>query len=155
MRTGQILMALGVIAFAIAVMAQAASVGSRWVEGQAEPGFYPFWQVALLLVCGAIALAQAVRLSPGAARFFHDRTGLTSVLKVTATAAGMLVLTWLVGFRLASIAYLFVYLRFIGKHRWPAVIAMSLLIPISGYYLFERVLQVALPRGIFEIPWLD
>jgi putative tricarboxylic transport membrane protein len=67
----------------------------------------------------------------------------------------MLVLTYLVGFRLASIAYLFVYLRFIGKHRWPAVIAMSLLIPISGYYLFERVLQVALPRGIIEIPYLD
>ena len=58
------------------------------------------------------------------------------------------------GFRAASIIYLFVYLRFIGKHRWPAVIAMSLLIPITGYYLFEHVLQVGLPRGIFELPYL-
>jgi len=31
---------------------------------------------------------------------------------------------------------------------------MSLLIPITGYYLFERVLQVGLPRGVFELPYL-
>ena len=155
MRTGQILMALGIIAFAVAVMVQAVDVGSRWVDGQAGAGFFPFWLGVLLAVCGVIALVQAVRTSPGAAKFFHDRTGVMSVVKVTVTAAGMLVLTYLLGFRLASIAYLFVYLRFICKHRWPAVIAMSLLIPISGYYLFERVLQVALPRGIIEIPYLD
>ncbi|MGZ6124979.1 MAG: tripartite tricarboxylate transporter TctB family protein [Myxococcales bacterium] len=155
MRTGQILMALGVIAFAVAVMVQAAVVGATWVDGQAGAGFFPFWLGVLLVVCGAIVLVQAARTSPGGAKFFHDRTGLMSVVKVTATAAGMLALTYLIGFRLASIAYLFVYLRFIGKHRWPAVIVMSLLIPISGYYLFERVLQVALPRGIFEIPYLE
>ena len=155
MRTAQVVMALAIIGFGISVMVQAAEVGAKWVEGQAGPGFFPFWLGALLIICALIALVQAARTSPGAAKFFHDRTALESVLKVTLTAAAMLVLTYLVGFRIASIAYLFVYLRFIGKHRWPAVIAMSLLIPISGYYLFERVLQVALPRGIFEIPYLD
>ena len=155
MRTGQILMAAAIIVFAVSVMVQARDVGATWVDGQAGAGFFPFWLGALLGICGVIALVQAVRISPGAAKFFHDRTGLMSVVKVTATATGMLALTYLIGFRIASIVYLFVYLRFIGKHRWPAVIAMSLLIPISGYYLFENVLQVALPRGIFEIPYLD
>ncbi len=154
MRNGQILMGVAVVAFAVAVMVQAASVGARWTEGQAGPGFFPFWLGALLAVCGAIVLVQWLR-RPDAAKFFHDRTALASVLKVTATAAGLLVLTYLIGFRLASIGYLFVYTRYIGKHRWPAVIAMSLIIPISGYYIFERVLQVALPRGILEIPYLD
>jgi putative tricarboxylic transport membrane protein len=155
MRTGQIVMALAVIAFAAAVMVQAADVGATWVDGQAGAGFFPFWLGAILGLCGVIALVQAVRTSPGGAAFFHDRTALMSVIKVTTTAAGMLALTYLIGFRVASIVYLFVYLRFIGKHRWPAVLAMSLLIPISGYYLFENVLQVALPRGIFAIPYID
>ena len=155
MRTGQIVMALAVLAFAAAVMVQAADVGARWVDGQAGPGFFPFWLAAILAICGVIVLVQAVRGSQGGATFFRDRTAVMSVVKVTATAAGMLVLTYLIGFRVASIAYLFVYLRFIGKHRWPAVIAMSLLIPITGYYLFENVLQVALPRGIFAIPYVD
>jgi putative tricarboxylic transport membrane protein len=153
MRRGQILMALGIIAFSASICVQAYQVGSRWVAGQAGPGFFPFWLGVLLGLCGAIILLRESRAATGKT-FFHDRTGLMSVVKVAATAAGMLVLTYLIGFRTASIIYLFVYLRFIGKHRWPAVIAMSALIPVTGYYLFERILQVGLPRGIFEIPYI-
>jgi putative tricarboxylic transport membrane protein len=156
MRISQILMAVAIIAFAISVMVQGFQVGAKWEDGQAGPGFFPFWLAAILGICGVIVLVQSLRGSQ-AAKFFHDRTGLTSVLKVTGTATGLLILTYVVGFRLASIAYLFVYLRFIGKHRWPAVIAMSLLIPIGGYLLFERVLLIGLPRGIVnvDIPFLD
>jgi len=153
MRRGQILMAAGLIAFAASISVQAWQVGSRWVDGQAGPGFFPFWLGVLLGLCGVIVLVGEARLANGKP-FFQDRTGLTSVLKVTVTGAGLLALTYLIGFRTASIIYLFVYLRFIGKHRWPAVIAMSLLIPLSGYYIFERVLQVGLPRGILEIPYI-
>src|SRR6184192_3789919 len=149
MRRAQILMAVGIIAFALSVSVQAYQVGSRWVEGQAGPGFFPFWLGVLLALCGALILVREARAANGKP-FFHDRTGLMSVVKVTATATGMLVLTYLIGFRTASIIYLFVYLRFIGKHRWPATIAMSLLIPIAGYVVFERVLQILLPRGIYS-----
>jgi len=153
MRRAQVLMALGIIAFAVSIMVQSWQVGSRWIDGQAGPGFFPFWLGVLLALCAAIILVREVRVET-VKTFFHDRTGVMSVVKVVSTAAGLLVLTYLIGFRTASIVYLFVYLRFIGKHRWPAVIAMSLLIPITGYYLFERVLQVGLPRGIYEIPYI-
>jgi hypothetical protein len=154
MRRAQILMALGFIAFAIAVMVQAWSVGATWVEGQAGPGFFPFWLSALLLLFSAITLGRVLYAEKGTLKaFFDNHTGMMSVMKVTATAAGMLVLTWIIGFQVASIVYLFVYLRFIGKHRWPAVIAMSLLIPITGYVVFERILQILLPRGIIEVPF--
>jgi putative tricarboxylic transport membrane protein len=154
MRTAQILMALAIIGFGISVMVQAAAVGSRWVDGQAGAGFFPFWLGALLVLCALIVLVKSVRTAVAGTKFFHDKTAFTSVVKVTVTAAAMLALTYFVGFRLASIAYLFVYLRFIGKHRWPAVIAMSLLIPITGYYLFEDILQIGLPRGIINIPYI-
>ncbi len=156
MRRSQILTALGIIAFSIAVMAQARQVGATWTQGQAGPGFFPFWLAVLLCLCAVAILGRAVfAAADSAGVFFQDRTGLRSVVKVTATATGMLVLTYLIGFRAASIVYLFVYTRFIGKHRWPAVITMSLLIPIGGYVLFERILLIALPRGIFSIPFLD
>ncbi|MFL5441717.1 MAG: tripartite tricarboxylate transporter TctB family protein [Myxococcales bacterium] len=153
MRRAQVLMALGIIAFAVSIAVQAYQVGSRWVDGQAGPGFFPFWLAALLALCGVIILVREMRVE-SIKPFFHDRTAVMSVIKVISTAAGLLVFTYLIGFRTASILYLFVYLRFIGKHRWPAVIAMSLLIPLTGYYVFERILQVGLPRGIFEIPYI-
>jgi hypothetical protein len=154
MRRAQILMALGFMAFAIAVLVQAWQVGATWVEGQAGPGFFPFWLSVLLLLFSGITLGRVLYAEkPAVENFFEDHTGMMSVVKITATAAGMLVLTWIIGFQVASIVYLFVYLRYIGKHRWPAVIAMSLLIPVTGYVVFERVLQILLPRGIIEVPF--
>src|SRR5512141_2215037 len=104
MRRAQILMALGIIGFAISVGVQALQVGARWVDGQAGPGFFPFWLAVLLALCGTIILVREVR-GPQALPFFEDRTGMMSVVKVAGTATGMLVVTWLVGFRLASILY--------------------------------------------------
>jgi hypothetical protein len=135
-------------------MVQARQVGATWVEGQAGPGFFPFWLSVLLFLFSAITLGRVLYAEKATVKtFFDDHTGMMSVVKITTTSAGMLVLTWLIGFQVASIAFLFVYLRFIGRHRWPAVIAMSLLIPVTGYVVFERILEILLPRGIIEVPF--
>ena len=159
MRTAQILMAVAILGFSAAVMDQGIQVGAKWVDGQAGPGFFPFWLGALLFICGAILFARTAFAREGGptGQFFETRTAIESVIKVTVTAIGMLALTYLIGFRTASIIYLFVYLRFVGKHRWPATIAMSLLIPIGGYVVFEKILQILLPRGIYSgvIPFID
>ncbi|MBI1724100.1 MAG: tripartite tricarboxylate transporter TctB family protein [Candidatus Tectomicrobia bacterium] len=158
MRRIEFLTALGFIAFSLAVMGEGLRVGVG-VPGKAfQPGFFPFWLGALLGLCGAIIIVQLLA-APGRLAyvpFFHERTQWVSVLKVTSTAAAMLILTYLVGFYTASIAYLFVYLRLVGKHRWPAVIVMSLGIPIASHIIFEQILQILLPRGIFSlIPYFD
>jgi putative tricarboxylic transport membrane protein len=158
MRIAQNLMAAAFVLFAAAVMAQAVHVGAKWVDAQPGPGFFPFLLGGLLFLCAAIVLARsAFAQAPPTAHFFENRTGMESVVKVLATATGMLALTWLIGFRTASIIYLFVYLRFIGKHRWTTTIALSLLIPIAGYVVFEKVLQILLPRGIYSgvLPLVD
>ncbi len=157
MRKAEILTALGFILFAVAVMVQAGWVGMGWAEGQPQAGFFPFWLGVLLGICGLVVLGQAaMRAKDGLAAFFHDRTAFGSIVKVSATGAAMLALTYLVGFYTAAIVYLFVYTRFVGKHRWPAVISMSLLIPVGSYILFEQTLQILLPRGIYSLlPFLD
>ena len=157
MRKAEILTALGFIAFSIAVLFQARQVGWGWVEGQPRSGFFPFWLGLFLAFAAAVILGQGlIRGRDFVEKFFHDRTALVSVLKVSATGAGMLVLTYLVGFYTAAIVYFFVYTRFVGKHRWPAVIVLSLGIPIGSYVLFERTLDILLPRGVYSIlPFLD
>ncbi len=157
MRKAEILTALGFIGFSIAVIVQAWQVDFGWREGQPQAGFFPFWLGLFLAVCGVAVLVPALVASKeSAVAFFHDRTALASVVKVSVTGAVMLVLTYLVGFYAAAIAYLFVYTRFVGKHRWLAVILMSLLIPYGSYILFERTLKILLPRGIFSVlPFLD
>ena len=157
MRKAEIFTALGFIVFAIAVVLQAQQVGVVLVGGQPGAGVFPFWLALLLGLCAVVLLGQLLlggKGHPGV--FFPDRTAYMSVLKVSLTATGMLVCTYLAGFYTAAIVYLFVYTRFIGRHRWPAVIVMSLLIPIGSYFLFEQVLQILLPRGMFSVlPFLE
>ncbi len=156
MRKAEILTALGFVAFAIAVIVQARQAGSGWVEGQPEAGFFPFWIGLLLLACGTAVVGRAVLTGGSAAAFFHDRTASSSVAKVSVTAAVMLALTYLVGFYTAAIVYLFIYTRFVGRHRWPSVIILSVLIPVGTYLLFERTLKILLPRGLYSIlPFLN
>jgi len=152
MRKAEILTSLGFIAFAIAVVLQARAVGSGWVAGQPQSGFFPAWLGTLLGLCGVIILGQALRRGPDAVTtFFENRTGLLSVIKVSLTAIGMLTLTYLFGFYTAAIPYVFIYTRFVGRRGWIGSIALGLLVPIGSFYLFERVLQILLPRGVYTI----
>ena len=153
MRKIEILTALGFAAFSLAVMWEAQKVGVGTPGKAFQPGFFPFWLGALL---GLGAMIQLFQLLTSGARasyvpFFHDRTAWTSVLKVVVTAAVMLILTYLVGFYTAAIVYMFIYLRFVGRHRWPAVLIMSLGIPIASHIIFEQILQILLPQGIFSV----
>ncbi len=157
MRKAEILTALGFIAFAIAVILQALQVGVVLVNGQPRAGVFPFWLALLLGLCGIVLLGQLILGGKGhTGLFFRDRTALVSFLKVSLSGAVMLAFTYLVGFYTAAIIYMFIYTRFIGRHRWPAVIVMSLLIPFGTYFLFEQVLEILLPRGIFSVlPFLE
>lgn len=153
MRKIEILTALGFAAFSLAVMWEAQKVGIGTPGKAFQPGFFPFWLGALLGLCALVLLFQ--QLTSGArvsyVAFFHDRTAWVSVLKVIVTAAAALVLVYLIGFYTAAIVYLFVYLRFVGRHRWPAVLIMSLGIPIASHIIFEQILQILLPQGIFSV----
>src|SRR2546426_484008 len=152
MRRAEILTALGFIAFAIAIVVQARSVGSGWSVGKPQPGFLPFWLGLLLGICGVIVLGQALASEkPSLHAFFEGRTGLASVLKVSVSGIGMLVLIYLVGFYTATLVYVFAYTRFVGKHPWAVAIALSLAISFGSFYVFEHVLAILLPRGIYTI----
>lgn len=157
MRKAEILTAFGFMAFSLAVIVQARQVGTGWAEGQPQPGFFPFWLGLLLGIAGLVVLARSALVGRDpAGPFFHDRTAFSSVMKVILTGAAMLIFTYLVGFYTAAVAYLLIYTRFVGKHRWPVAIILSLAIPIGSYLLFERTLEILLPRGMYSIlPFLD
>lgn len=157
MRRAEILTALGFLAFAIAIIVQARSVGSGWSGGQPRPGFFPFWIGLGLGLCAVILLGQILVSAPRPRHtFFEDRTGLRSFLKVSLSGIGMLALIYLVGFYTATLVYVFAYTRFVGRHTWVGAIALSLLVSVGSFYLFERTLAILLPRGVYSIvPFFD
>jgi putative tricarboxylic transport membrane protein len=58
-----------------------------------------------------------------------------------------------VGLYVASACYLAFYMRWVGRHSWPAVIAIGLAFPLVSFLIFERWFLVPMPKGPVEA-WL-
>ena len=144
--TAAILMLLGGV-----VLFDAVRIGIGWGTDGPKSGFFPFWLAALMvLTCGVIVL-QAVH---GASeKPFVTREQFGRVLKVLWPAAGMVVLTQILGLYVASALYLGFYMRWVGRHSWLAVVVLSIGIPLVTFLVFEKWFLVPMPKGPLEA-WL-
>ena len=120
-----------------------------WGAAGPEPGLYPFLLGAGVIVGSLVVLAQAFIRSRASEpdQPFIPPGALKPILCVAIPATLMVFLTDYVGLYLAAGVYLAVYMRWIGKHRWVTVAALSILIPLAGYVMFEKWFLIPLPEG--------
>jgi putative tricarboxylic transport membrane protein len=147
--TAAVLMLLGGV-----VLYDAVRLGIRWgLEGPGS-GFFPFWLATLLLVISAALFVQA--LVARTTKTFATRERLVPVLKVVVPVLGFIVLTnppgpWDgLGLYAASGIYLAFYMRWVGRHDWREVVALSVIVPIVTFIIFEKWFLVPMPKGPIE-----
>jgi len=63
------------------------------------------------------------------------------------------VVTQFLGLYVASALFMAVYMRWIGRYRWSAVVAVSVLFPVVTFLVFEIWFLVPMPKGPIE-SWL-
>lgn len=150
MRRAEIVTALALVAIAGVVMAEAVRLGPGWGDRGPRAGFFPFW---LSVVLGGSGVGIAVRA-------FWDAAGLTGkpflppgarrlVLTVLLPMAGAIALFEVVGFYVASLLYLLVYIRLAGRQSWALTLAVSVFFPVMTFLVFERWFLMPLPKGLF------
>lgn len=153
MRKADVVTALIALAIGILVIYDAARVGIfGWTISGPEPGMYIFLLGAGVSAGSLVILGQVfARWRKGAPdEPFIRPGGLKPVLYVAVPAAVMVLLTEFIGLYLAAGLYLVVYMRWIGKHRWITVLAISILLPLVSYFVFDRFFLIPLPKGRFE-----
>jgi putative tricarboxylic transport membrane protein len=148
-RTADIVCAVVILIIGVVVIADSIRVGIGWgVDGPA-PGFFPCLMGAGVVIGCVIIIARAVQRK-GTAKSdkpFLERTAIAPVLLVVVPAAAMVLLTHFIGIYIAAAIYMIFSMRVIGKHGWPIVLALSVLIPVGFYYLFDKVFLIPMPRG--------
>ena len=65
----------------------------------------------------------------------------------------MVVVMQVTGLYVASAIYVAFYMRWIGRHRWPATIAMAVGLSVVTFLVFEEWFLVPMPKGPLEA-WL-
>lgn len=151
MRAADIITASILFLFGGLVIVDAMRLGIGWGMDGPKSGFFPFWLALIMMVCCAITVAQQARkaIRPR----FVERDKLAPVLKVLWPAVVAVALMQWLGLYVASALYMGFYMRWVGRHSWIAVIALSLGIPLATFLIFEKWFFVPMPKGPLE-GWL-
>jgi hypothetical protein len=151
MRAADLATALALIVVGGVVIADAVRLGTGWDSDGPQSGFFPFWLAVLMVTAAAVIALQAVVRRT--AKPFVTAGQLRPVLAVLAPAAALVLLMESVGLYVAAALYLAFYMRWVGRHPWPTIVALSLAVPIVTFVIFERWFLVPMPKGPLEA-WL-
>jgi hypothetical protein len=151
MRTADLTTALVLIGISGLVVWDALRLGIGWGTDGPQSGFFPFWLAVIVVGCAASTAVKAVRRKERAP--FVRREQIGPVLKALVPATTFVVLTGLVGLYVAAGLYLGVYMRWIGRYSWAAVIALGVAFPLATFLIFEKWFLVPMPKGPLEA-WL-
>jgi putative tricarboxylic transport membrane protein len=147
-RQADVGVALLLLVLAVLVAVGALQLDIGWGMNGPKGGFFPFWLAVGLALCCLVILVQAFRdTSPASNRPLVRPGGWAPLLKVAAPATAMVALTEVIGLYLAAALYIGFYMRWIGKHPWFLVVAVSIGVPLSSYLIFDKWLLIPIPKG--------
>jgi hypothetical protein len=151
MRTADLTTALALIGISALVVWDALRLGIGWGTDGPQSGFFPFWLAVIVVACSACIAVQAARRARQTP--FIKREQIGPVLKALVPAVAFVLLTGLVGLYVAAGLYLGVYMRWIGRYSWAAILVLSVAFPVVTFFIFEKWFLVPMPKGPLE-DWL-
>jgi len=148
MRTIDILSALCLIPVCLYVFYES----GRWpmLPDLGNPAWIPRGVAVLLFGAALLLLGKALTgrsLTLPGRLAGADRA---RVLWVAALTGVYVVIIERLGFMTATAPYLFGFCLALGERRWTRLILFSVVVPVATYVVFDRALNVPLPRGLFR-----
>ena len=141
-------------ALSVYIMFKSTELPIGWIKGEGPGGgAFSFWLGLAMLVCSGLIFARnLLKLSSeGKSReIFVDSEAARLILTVSVSLAAMIFVMQVLGVYVSIPLFLMFYLRYLGKHSWRKVLAISLVTPVFTFILFEKLLLILLPKGITD-----
>ncbi len=144
-RASRLAVAASIAAFALLALALAGQISSRHVKGDPGPRALPVAMAAIVLAGAAAALIDEVRPRSAAAEPWQQAAG------VGAGTVALLLLLPVAGFVASCALFLMMMSLYLDSRRQihPATrLLVSVGVPVALWWIFSRLLDVALPRGL-------
>lgn len=125
--------------------------GINWGAEGPRAGFFPFYVGLCIVAASAINLWSALRDEDRS--LFAEWGQLRHVMSVVVPTAIYVGAMPFIGLYVASIIFIGWFMVWIGKYKWPLVLAVAFGMPVVTYLIFERWFLVPLPKGPIE-EWL-
>ena len=148
MKNIDILSALCVIPLCVYVFYES----GRWpiLPDLGNPAWIPRGVAAILFGAALLLLGKAIsgrsHTLPGRLKG-ADRA---RVLWVAVLTGAYVLIIERFGFMTTTAPYLFGFCLVLGERRWTRLILFAVVVPVTTYLVFDRALNVPLPRGLFR-----
>jgi hypothetical protein len=154
MRRAEIITAGLMALLSIYLMYKSTELDIGYVKGEGPGGgFWPFWLSAGMLgTCIWIAINWYLKKSPPSqsTEEYLDSYGFRMLLLVGGGVTGFIALCHILGFYGAILVFLIYYIRFLGRHGWPATLAIAIITPVVTFLFFDIAMRIVLPKGYLE-----
>lgn len=153
-RTAELVMAIFLAIASIGIMVKAAELSIGWIPKRGPgAGAWPFWlALIMLLSCFATIFRWVRRATPESRseeQFMSAHT-LALVGVTVGALLGLLIGTVTIGIYFSLLAFVFFYVKILGRHGWGISIVLTIATPVVIFMLFEWALTIPLPKGISE-----
>src|SRR5574341_372101 len=131
MRKADIVTGAIIMAFGLLVVFDSIRLGNGWGADGPQAGFYPFVMGMIIVIGCIIIIVQAIQRKGVAKKKepFIPREAVKPVLQVVIPATLMVAATEYIGLYVAAAIYMGIYMRWIGKHSWKAVLPIAIIVP--------------------------
>ena len=133
---------------ALIVVAGSVQVGIGWGLEGPRAGFFPFYVGLMILGASVFNLTQSLLMPRD--RLFAEWSQLRQVLAVVIPSAIYVAVIPTTGIYLASMLFIAVFMKWLGRYGWGLVLAVSIGVPVIFFLMFEKWFLVALPKGPVE-----
>lgn len=156
MRLAEVITAIVLALFSIYLMWKSTELEIGFISGEGPGGgAWPFWLSGIMLICTLIIGYNGImKKSPPSQSEepLLDRYGTKMLLLVGGGILGFIALIDIISMYGAMCVFLLYYLGFLGRHKWPITLGISLLAPIVFFFFFEALMRITMPKGL---PFLE
>ena len=125
-------------------------LGIGWGDDGPQAGYFPFYIALIICLSSLVNLVHALMIRPEKNRAFVEVGQLKLVLAVLVpTAIYAALIDWL-GIYVASILFVGVFMRWLGKYGWWKVLVVSVGNSVAFFLIFEIWFSIPLPKGPIE-----
>jgi len=133
----------------VIVIIECFRLGFGWEPQQGpQAGMVPFYLALLMFLCsGYIFYLGWKKEKKADDNFFVNKEGMMEAGRIALTSLIFTVIVVYAGVYFAMLIFSPIFVRWLGKHSWTAVIAFTIIITLTVYLGMEIGLKIPLPRS--------
>ncbi len=143
--------AVGVFLFLLGALLvfDANRLGIGWGDDGPRSGYFPFYIGLILCFSSAVAIIRGARAAGGSEPFVERGQAKLIFAVFLPTAIYVIAIGWL-GIYVASALFIAAFMVWQGKFTWFKSVAISVIVVVALWFMFEIWFKVPLPKGPLE-----